>query len=143
MQYTLPAHKRSICKENACCKEKWLLMFSVYVIKFKISLYSLFCSGLVRQLRWLYKTPPKLKCNDKLAFIVCLPGIFLIVRFIRMVTDSCFSTTEKNAKRLFTKKQHILWINMQTYMYLHMEYMNSTKMLFSSTSWIHMFSTPI
>ena len=53
------------CKENkAYGKEKGLLMFSVYVIKFKISLCSLFfCSGLYR-----YSSLWKIKKKSKTGF---------------------------------------------------------------------------
>ena len=115
--------QRSTCKENsACCKENGFLTFSVYVIKFNTSRYH-FCLWLNRYSRWLYGTPPNLKCNNKFAFIVCLAGIFVNIienfhcRFIIELWRTLFffaSQLKKKMKK--ARKQHILWINTQTYM---------------------------
>ena len=69
--------QRSTCKENrACGKENGFLTFSVYVIKFNISLYS-FLFWIKSLLKMTVKTPQNLKYKNKLAFIVLLPGIFV------------------------------------------------------------------
>ena len=85
-------------------------MLSVYVKKFKISLYSVFFSELNRYSRWLYKTRSKLNCNDKLSVIVYFPETLVSItekfynRFIIELWWTFFGSQLK--KKIFEKVFH-------------------------------------